>query len=93
MYLTIHLILFAGAFVAFAWQFCTGRPRSRKYRSPWRQRSSLLSATRASRGVSVRDFHQPIEKPKSEARTLRRRSGSSLGDAYRPVNRIHHFWP
>lgn len=91
MYLTVHLVLFAGAFVLFAWQLCTWRSRAAKHRPYRRQHASSLSTARVSRGVNLRDFHQPSERPKKDASASRRRLGSSLGDEYRPVNRIHHY--
>jgi hypothetical protein len=91
MYLTIHLVLFTGAFVLFAWQLCTWRISGWKHRLSRRQFSPLISATRLSRGVNVNEFHQAIERPKSDVAVLRRRPDSGLGDDYRPVNRIRRY--
>lgn len=91
MYLTIHLALFTGAFILFAWQLCTWRSRAAKHRPSRRQHSPLLSAASVSRGVSLRDFHRPMERPKTEAPARRRRPDNSLGEGYRPINRIHHY--
>ncbi len=91
MYLTIHLVLFTGAFVLFAWQLYTWRISGWKHRLSRRQFSPLISATRLSRGVYFKDFRQAIEMPKREVAVLRRRPDSGLSDDFRPVNRIRRY--
>lgn len=92
MYLTIQLVLFACAFVLFTWQLCTWRPCAAKRRPDGRRRFSSLYAACTPTDVTLEDFDQPGDR-------LGRGEGISapglsfrLGDEYRPVNRIRHYF-
>jgi hypothetical protein len=80
MYLAIHLSLYVGAFVLFAWHLGTCLLVGKNHQAAPRPRDAR------------RTFRRPSSRPSSSLSGLRVARPSREENGYRPVNRISRYY-